>query len=222
VARSSSGKENALDLNVGTAVGGISGFGVMVLMIMASLTVTSEIPLRNHPDHLPGHPASRKVIATKAGLVGVYGALLNRCAGLCRLRIAKAVGGDAGPESDAVQRFGLAASCTAFRSNALLCVILAVGVGVLVRQSAAATFADHVLWPLLIEPLLGAFGSFRPQCESVLPFSNASHFYSSTKSSAYWHWGPWGSLLYFAVSSRSSSRFWPSRVVPLGENDRRA
>jgi len=197
VARSSSGKEYALDLTVATAVGGISGFGVMVLMIMATLTVTSEYRFGIIRTTFQATPHRAKVIATKAGLVGVYGAVLTIVLAFAAFAIAKAVGGDAGTNltlsgGDAWREiYGIPI-------YALLSVVLAVGIGVLVRQSAAA-ISLIVLWPLLIEPLLGAFGSFGRNVQPFLPFANASHFYSATESPANWHWGPWGSLLYFTA-----------------------
>ncbi|WP_062990158.1 ABC transporter permease [Nocardia anaemiae] len=197
VARSSSGKENALDLTVSTAVGGISGFGVMVLMIMATLTVTSEYRFGIIRTTFQATPHRAKVIATKAGLVGVYGAVLTIVLAFAAYAIAKAIGGDAANNltlsgGDAWREiYGIPI-------YTFLGVILAVGIGVLVRQSAAA-ISLIVLWPLLIEPLLGAFGSFGRNVQPFLPFANASHFYSASESTANWHWGPWGGLLYFAV-----------------------
>lgn len=197
VARSSSGTENSLDLTVGTAVGGISGFGVMVLMIMATLTVTSEYRFGIIRTTFQATPHRAKVIVTKAGLVGVYGAVLTLVLSFAAFGIAKVVGGDAGKDltisgGDAWREiYGIPIF-------ALLGVFLAVGVGVLVRQSAAA-ISVIVLWPLLIEPLLGAFGSFGRNVQPFLPFANMSRFYSASESPVNWHWGPWGSLLYFTA-----------------------
>ncbi|MEV4241405.1 MULTISPECIES: ABC transporter permease [unclassified Nocardia] len=197
VARSSSGQENALDLTVSTAVGGISGFGVMVLMIMATLTVTSEYRFGIIRTTFQATPHRAKVIATKAGLVGVYGAVLTIVLAFAAYAIAKAIGGGA---ADNLTLSGGDAwrEIYGIPIYTFLGVILAVGIGVLVRQSAAA-ISLIVLWPLLIEPLLGAFGSFGRNVQPFLPFANASHFYSASESTANWHWGPWGGLLYFAV-----------------------
>ena len=81
---------------------------------------------------------------------------------------------------------------------AFLCVVLAIGVGALVRQSAAA-ISLMVLWPLLMESLLGVFGGFGRTVQPFLPFLNANRFLSVEEYAGDWHWGVWGSLVYFAV-----------------------
>ncbi|MGW4326567.1 ABC transporter permease [Nocardia sp. NPDC004573] len=198
VARASYGKDGAIDLTVSTAVAGISGFGVMVLMIMATLTVTSEYRFGIIRTTYQATPHRAKVIVTKAGLVGVYGAVLTIVLVFSAYAVAKAISGpDAGAAltlagaEDWRQVYGIPI-------YAFLCVLLAIGVGVLVRQSAAA-ISLIVLWPLLIEGLLGAFGSFGRNVTPFLPFANANRFFSASVSAANWHWGPWGSLLYFTV-----------------------
>ncbi|WP_040784424.1 ABC transporter permease [Nocardia pneumoniae] len=198
VARTTYGEEGSINLTVSTAVAGISGFGVMVLMIMATLTVTSEYRFGIIRTTFQATPHRDRVIVTKAGLVGVYGALLTTVLVFLAYLVAKALSGpDAGasltlssPE-DWREVYGIPI-------YAFLCVVLAVGVGVLVRQSAAA-ISLIVLWPLLIEGLLGAFGSFGRNVTPFLPFANANHFFSAAPSTANWHWGPWASLLYFTV-----------------------
>ncbi|WP_327110642.1 ABC transporter permease [Nocardia sp. NBC_01730] len=198
VARASYGKEGSIDLTVSTAVAGISGFGVMVLMIMATLTVTSEYRFGIIRTTFQATPHRAKVILTKAVLVGGYGALLTIVLVFLSYLVAKVLGGaDAGATltlstgDDWREVYGIPI-------YTFLCVVLAVGIGVLVRQSAAA-ISLIVLWPLLIEGLLGAFGSFGRNVTPFLPFANASHFYSAAATTANWHWGPGGSLLYFTA-----------------------
>ncbi|MBF6472984.1 MULTISPECIES: ABC transporter permease [Nocardia] len=198
VARASYGTDGAIDLTVSTAVAGISGFGVMVLMIMATLTVTSEYRFGIIRTTFQATPHRAKVILTKAGLVGVYGAVLTFVLVFLAYLVAKALGG---PEAGASLTLSSAEDWREVYGipiYAFLCVLLAVGVGVLVRQSAAA-ISLIVLWPLLIEGLLGAFGSFGRNVTPFLPFANANHFISSAASTANWNWGPWGSLLYFTA-----------------------
>ena len=80
---------------------------------------------------------------------------------------------------------------------AFFCVVLAVGVGALLRQSAGA-IALLLLWPLLIENLFNLFGSIGEKIMPFLPFMNANNFLGSGGSVDF-HWGPWGSLIYFAL-----------------------
>ena len=54
------------------------------------------------------------------------------------------------------------------------------------------------LWPLVVENLFGLFGSFGRAVQPFLPWLNASHFLGSDGGVDF-HWGPWGSLVYFVV-----------------------
>ncbi|MER2205346.1 MAG: hypothetical protein ABS980_15350, partial [Rhodococcus sp. (in: high G+C Gram-positive bacteria)] len=38
-----------------------------------------------------------------------------------------------------------------------------------------------------------------PPIHPFLPFANANHFLSASSGGVDFHWGPWGSLIYFAV-----------------------
>ena len=54
------------------AVSGVSSFGVMVLMIMAALTVTSEYRFGVIRSSFLAVPNRSKVLLSKTALVGVY------------------------------------------------------------------------------------------------------------------------------------------------------
>ncbi|MCA2205511.1 ABC transporter permease [Nocardia rosealba] len=177
------------------ATSGVTGFGVMVLMIMAALTVTSEYRFGVIRTSFLAVPNRSKVIVSKAGLVGVYAAVLTGVLALAAFVVAKAIVGDDAPM---LVLDGNWRAIYGIPIYAFLSVLLAVGVGVLVRQSAAA-ISLIVLWPLLIESLLGAFGSFGRAVNPFLPFANVNRFLSVEEVSGDWHWGVWGSLAYFAA-----------------------
>ncbi|MFC4604848.1 ABC transporter permease [Rhodococcus kronopolitis] len=179
------------------AVSGVSGFGVLVLMIMAALAVTSEYRFGLIRTTFQAVPRRDSVLITKAGLIGVFGAVLTFALTFGAYAIAKVTAGE---------KAGAALTLTggdAWRAiygvpiYALLCVFLAVAVGTLVRQSAGA-ITLLLLWPLLIESLFNLFGSFGRNVLPFLPFTNANHFLGSDQGID-WHWGPWGSLVYFAA-----------------------
>ncbi len=67
----------------------------------------------------------------------------------------------------------------------------------MLRQSAGA-IALLLLWPLLIENLFNLFGSIGEKIMPFLPFMNANNFLGSSGGVDF-HWGPWGSLIYFAL-----------------------
>ncbi|MGW5386146.1 ABC transporter permease [Nocardia sp. NPDC003963] len=182
-------------LTVDTAFLGISGFGVMVLAIMATLTVTSEYRFGIIRTTFQAVPNRLLVIGTKAGLVGVYAAALTTVLAFAAYAVAKAVAGDAGSTLVLEDNWR---ALYAIPILAFLNVVLAIGIGVLVRQSAAA-ISLIVLWQLIVEPLVGALGKVGREISAFLPFQNASRFAMADESmaSGNWHWGTWGSLIYF-------------------------
>ncbi|MFE3292687.1 ABC transporter permease [Rhodococcus sp. NPDC059234] len=179
------------------AVGGVTGFGVLVLMILAALAVTSEYRFGIIRTTFQAVPKRDSVLVAKAGLIGVFGAALTFALTFGAFAIAKATAG-----SEAGARLVLSGD-EAWRSvygvpiYAFLCVMLAVAVGTLLRQSAGA-ITLLLLWPLLIENLFNLFGRFGENIKPFLPFANANHFLGADQGID-WHWGPWGSLVYFAV-----------------------
>ena len=192
------GSNGPPDLDMSIATAGISGFGLMVLMIMAALAITSEYRFGTIRTTFQAVPNRASVLMAKAGLIGGFGAVLTFVLSFGAYAIAKAfAGSDAGvgltlsSGDDWRAIYGLA--IIAFFS-----VVLAVAVGAIIRQSAGA-IALLLLWPLLIENLFNAFGSFGEKVIPFLPFVNANHFMSSGTSSIGFHWGPWGSLFYFAA-----------------------
>ena len=184
-------------LTPATAASGVTGFGVMVLMIMATLTVTSEYRFGTLKTTFTAMPHRGTVIAAKALIVGAFGAVLTTVLTFGAIEVAKLFA-----NTEAEGALALSGS-EAWRGvygvpiYAFLCVALAIGVGTLVRQSAAA-ISIVVLWPLLIEPLVGAFGSVGAKISAFLPFANANHFLGNDGAVDF-HWGPWGSLVYFVA-----------------------
>ena len=181
---------------VDVAVSGVTGFGVLVLMILAALSVTSEYRFGVIRSTFQALPNRTVVLAVKALLIGVLGAVLTGVLALAAVYLTKALAG-----SEAGRDLVLEGSAwrtiygTAF--YALLASILAVGVGALLRQSAG-TIAILLLWPMLIESLFGLFGSFGRKVQPFLPFANINYFLGTDQGIDF-HWGPWGALVYFAV-----------------------
>ena len=137
------------------------------------------------------------MLIAKAALVGVFGAILSLVLTFGAYAIGKATAGEtagAGLTLSTSDDWRVIYSVPIF---ALLCVVLAVAVGALLRQSAGA-IALLLLWPLLIESLFNLFGSFGRNVMPFLPFANAYPFLGVTQNVDF-HWGPWGSLVYFTA-----------------------
>lgn len=179
------------------AVGGVSGFGVLVLMILAALAVTSEYRFGVIRTTFQAIPNRGSVLAAKAGLIGVFGALLTLVLTFGAYAIAKVTAGEEAGAALTLSGSDAWRAIYGVPIYALLAVILAVGVGALVRQSAGA-IALLLLWPLLIESLFGLFGKFGSEIQPFLPFANINHFLGVPQGIDF-HWGPWGGLVYFAA-----------------------
>ncbi|MET4048033.1 ABC transporter permease [Rhodococcus sp. 1163] len=180
------------------AVGsGVGGFGAMVLMILAALTVTSEYRFGVIRTTFQAIPNRAAVLTSKALLIGVFGFLLSLVLGLGAFYLAKAT---AGPDAGILLSFDTDGTWRVIYGTAILAflqVIIAVGVGALLRQSAGA-IALLLLWPLVIENLFGLFGSFGRAVQPFLPWANTSNFLGQDGGIDF-HWGPIGSLIYFIV-----------------------
>lgn len=190
--------DNPFVLTPDAAVAGVSGFGILVVMIMAALTVTTEYRFGTIRTTFQAVPNRTAVLAAKSAIVVVLSAVLIAVVTFGAYFLAKAIAGtgpvvqldlDGGDEWRAL--YGLV-------FYAVLASILAVAVGALLRQSAGA-IALLVLWPLVIEPLVTLFGSVGDKIYVLLPFANIQHFTSLQSSGENFHWGPWGGLVYFAA-----------------------
>jgi ABC-2 type transport system permease protein len=164
---------------------GVAVFGVPVLMILSALTVTNEY---------------------RSGLIRTtFMAVPNRTLVL----VAKAV--VAAAFSSFYAAVMVAASIVVARSHfdvrliggialyAALAAVVGVAVGALLRASAGAV-AVLLLWPLVVEPMLGNMPNISTQVGPYLPFGNAFRFVDVAWLYPYYAmpWGPLGSIVYFA------------------------
>ncbi|MBY4129645.1 ABC transporter permease [Rhodococcus fascians] len=176
---------------------GIGTFGSMVLMILAALTVTSEYRFGIIRTTFQSVTNRASVLAAKALLVGIYGAILSFVLAVIGLLLAKSL---AGPDAGILLGFDVDGTWRVLYGTAILAfvqVVLAIGVGALMRQSAGA-IAILLLWPLLIENLVGVIPRVGEKIQPFLPFLNANHFLGSSGSVDF-HWGPIGGLIYFVA-----------------------
>lgn len=186
-----------IPFGVGDALSGVSGFGAMVLMVLGALAITSEYRFGLIRTTFQAIPNRTAVLIGKAVVYGLFGAIVAAVASVGAVLVARLVAGgdlasDLGFDTAGAWREFLGVPIFAF-----LAVVLAVGVGALLRQSAAA-IALLLLWSLLLESLVPLFGSVGREIAPFLPFTNANHFLG-VSSPVDFHWGPWGSLFYFAA-----------------------
>lgn len=177
-------------------------FGLMVMMVMATLAVTTEYrfgtirtSFLSVPKRLPILLSKTLVAATLAGLIGLitsFGAL-----GLGTVLVPDAdLALNSGADWRAVLGVGLVY---------LLAAIIAVAVGILVRQSAGA-IAIVICWPLLLEGIGLAIPKVGDFIADWGPFSRVSWFINGDQGAspesgdvATSVMSPGWSLLYFAA-----------------------
>lgn len=164
----------------------VVAFGVPVLMVVAALTVTGEYRTRMIATTFLAIPARSVVLCAKATVAAVF------CAVSAALMV---IGSHLVAGEPLTVR-----TAAAIALYAALAAVLGVGVGALLRHSAGAV-SVLLLWPLLVETLVGNLPGRGAQVGPYLPFANMFRFLDvQWLFPGYaWHWGPLGSLAYFAV-----------------------
>ncbi|MFI5781009.1 ABC transporter permease [Nocardia sp. NPDC051570] len=186
-------------LGITGASQGIPGFGYIMIMILAALAITSEYRFGTIKATFMAVPNRTTVLLTKAGMIAVSAAVLSAVLTFLSFFILKAIVSTQGGQKLSLTDGDLHIFYAVPIFVALV-VFLAVGVGALIRQSAGA-LTLLIIWPVLIEPIVGAFGKVGRNIQVLLPFQNAGRFLgtASGEDTLPWHWGPWGGLLYFLV-----------------------
>ncbi|QKT13064.1 ABC transporter permease [Rhodococcus sp. W8901] len=175
-----------------TQVGAVQ-FGSMLVMIMAALAVTTEYRFGVIRTTFQAIPNRTQVIAGKALLLAGFAAVLGLVIALASFYLGQATSGvslSISEGDNARELFGVPIYFA-------LVSVLAVGVGTLIRQSAGA-ISLLLLWPLVIESMATLIPKVGKYISEFGPFNNMNHFLGNGGSVDF-HWGPWGSLLYFAA-----------------------
>lgn len=179
---------------------GVVAFGVPVLMVLASLTVTGEYRTGLIQATFLAVPRRPQVLAAKAVVAGVFAGL---CAGLTSVVAILVARATASASAGAQLTLGSPAAWRVIGAAtlyAVLAAVLGVAVGALIRIAAGAV-AVLLLWPLVAEPILGNMPSVGSEIGPYLPFANMFDFLRvQWLFPSYQHpWGPTGSMLYFAA-----------------------
>lgn len=183
------------------------GIGGWIIMIMAALAVTTEYRFGTLKVSFVATPNRVAVLVAKTvfltGLAALVGLVTSLLAWAVATPLAGA-GSDLALDSAADWR-GTAGSALVFAGYA----VFAIGVGMLVRQTAAA-ISILLVWALVVEQIVGSIFFFALQINvwGWLPFTNATNFTTAGDATAsgadqgallieYPFGGPWGSLAYF-------------------------
>jgi ABC-2 type transport system permease protein len=178
---------------------GVVVFGVPVLMILAALTVTGEYGSGMIRTTFAATP-NRTLVLVAKGVVaavfsGAYAAVMVIAAiVVARLAAPPLIGSQPVTEPDTWRTVGAVALYAA------VAAVLGVAVGALLRASAGAV-ALLLLWPLVVEPMLGNLPNVGSEVGPYLPFANAFLFTRVAWLFPVYDmgWGELGSLLYFTA-----------------------
>jgi len=175
------------------AAGSFLQFGLVIVMVMAAVSVTTEyrfstirLTFQAVPNRVVALLAKTAVVTVVAAVVGLV-ASFGAWAVLWVIRPSSALAA-----TTAEQWRGLAGPALVFAVAA----VLAVAVGILVRQTAAAV-TILLVWTLLLENLVVIIPNVGPDIQRWLPFVNLDNFLGSGREGL--PFGPWGSLVYVVV-----------------------
>jgi ABC-2 type transport system permease protein len=177
---------------------GVVVFGVPVLMVLAAMTVTGEYRSGMIRTTFMATPDRTLVLVAKATIAALFSAVYAAGMTIVAVVIAHVMTPPlAGSQLSFIDpdTWRLIGAITLY---AALTAVLGVGVAALLRHSAGAV-AVLLLWPLLVEPILGNLPSIGSEVGPFLPFANVLRFLN-----VQWlfptyamPWGETGSLLYF-------------------------
>ena len=175
---------------------GVSQIGVIVLMIMAVLVVTSEFRFGTIRTTYQAIPRREVVLGAKAVIYGGLSVIVTLVLGIVALLLGKALSGNnmnlVG--SDAIRQYWGIPVYT------LLCILIGLGIGAIVRQTAGAIVV-LLIWTLALEGIIGIIPKFGDAVSPYLPFNNAARFLTERDTSIDFPWNAYGSIAYFAVIS---------------------
>ena len=195
-------------------------------MVLSAMTMTGEYRSGMIRTTFAATPNRTLVLAAKAVVAAAFSALFTAVLVIGAVVVARL---SSDPLLSAPAVAGRVRECGASSAPlavyAALAAVLGVAVGALLRHTAGAV-AVLLLWPLVVEPILGNLPDVGAQVGPYLPFGNAFVF-----TDVQWlfptyamPWGPFGSLLYFAgivavPVRRGDRRGEPARrVTNVGPN----
>ena len=187
---------NVPTLDAVTAVQGFELFGVMVIIIMATLLVTTEYRFKTINETIMMTPKRPIIALSKTIVYGLVAVVLSFFSTITSVLLFKWLAGDYGSEMK-VFSGSSARVYVSTAVEALLVVVMSVGVAFLVRQTAGA-IAIMLLWKLVLEDLITLIPKVGKNIKGYRPFTNLSAWVSDAKLDGA-PWGTTGSIIYFAV-----------------------
>lgn len=180
---------------------GSSQLAIAVVLVMAALAVTTEYRFHTIRATFLAVPNRTSALVAKTVVVAFIAGVLGEIVAFGSWGVAKLIS----PSSDLA--INTAAEWRHVAGIGLIYAfgaVMAVAVGILVRQSAGA-IAILLVWQMLAESLIGIIPKAGVKIQEWLPFMNATHFLSMGADSPEqggqgvdFKLSEWGSLGYFA------------------------
>jgi hypothetical protein len=179
---------------------GVAVFGVPVLMVLASMTMTAEYRSGMIRTTFIAAPNRTLVLIAKTVVMSVFSAIYAAVLVVCAVVVARAAAPPAAESDLPVPSAEVQHLALAIGVYAALAAALGVAVGALLRAGPGAV-AVLLVWPLVLEPILGNLPDVGARVGPYLPFGNmfivlgVPWLYPTYAMP----WGPLGSLVYFAA-----------------------
>ncbi|MGW1678763.1 hypothetical protein [Saccharopolyspora sp. NPDC002376] len=169
-------------------------FGLMVVLVLATLSITTEYRFGTIRSTFLAVPNRTAALVAKTVLVALVALVLGEIAAFGSWGVSNllAPGSDLALTTADDWRM-VAGVGLVFALGA----VLAVAVGALLRQTAGAVTL-LLIWSLLLESLVGLIPKVGKDIQTWMPFNHASNFLAGGGDMDGMPLGPWGSLGYFA------------------------
>jgi ABC-2 type transport system permease protein len=175
------------------ATGTFLPLGMVIVMVMATLAVTTEYRFSTIRTTFQAVPNRTAALLAKTTVVAVVAAVAGLVAAFGAWAAAWVLQPDADLALATADRWRTVAGAGLVFAVA---AVLAVAVGILIRQTAGAV-SLLLVWVLLAEHLVGLIPDVGQDISRWLPFMNANQFLTGEMPGM--PFGPWGSLAYFAA-----------------------
>ncbi|EFC84078.1 ABC transporter permease [Parafrankia sp. EUN1f] len=178
-------------------------FGLVVMMVMAALTVTTEYRFGTIRSTFLAVPGRTQALLAKTAVVAGLAGIVGEITAVGSWAIAKAIRPDAPLALDTGQEFR---NVFGVGLIYLLAAVFAIGLALLIRHTAGAIVV-MLVYLFLAESLLPAIPRIGPHIQDWMPFIVGNNFVVAGQLDTGdgppviegLPFGPWGSLLYFAA-----------------------
>ncbi len=172
-------------------------FGLIVIMVMAALSVTTEYRFSTIRASFQAVPSRVPLLLAKAGVVGLVAGIVGEVIGFASWFIARTIRPGAQLALNNADAWRDVAGIGLIYA---LAAVIAIAVGILIRQSAGA-ITLLLVYSLLVENLIALVPHVGPDIQKWMPFMQASNFAPVSMGGDHPNMplSPWGSLIYFAA-----------------------